>query len=393
MSDRPCPHCGHANDRGELYCVQCGARLRPSGMDRASEAPPAAVPSAKPRPLSVAPPPPAVKGVRDDPATRTRIDTLAGLIPEREPLDGLLYIAALPPDESAPAPLSPRGAGSPPAGPSHLPTGRNRIPGLHRHHWVFALMGLAALLSLWLAVPSEPTRPYLWDGVTAAWSVLNGLDTGPRVLVLWQNEPGVAGELDLPVEAVFRPLIGLRAEMHLVSQHPLALRHAQDLIDGVTLQVTSDQPLDGDPALFTPLAHTMDFWPGGYAVLPGLGTDMDLSAYDLQLIVTPNLMDAVHWLELVAPDFPGPVVAITSAGTGQLARPYFESGQLDGLISGYEGAYHFSQLTNALNRHGTGLRLSRFASVQNWVTACLLLVILLTLLTEDGKARWPTPRT
>jgi hypothetical protein len=50
------------------------------------------------------------------------------------------------------------------------------------------------------------------------------------------------------------------------------------------------------------------------------------------------------WLEQVAPRNKAPVVAVTGAGADPLLRPYWESRQLAGLVSGFDGAASYTTL-------------------------------------------------
>jgi hypothetical protein len=89
-----------------------------------------------------------------------------------------------------------------------------------------------------------------------------------------------------------------------------------------------------------PPAVDVRFLPGGAVALPSLGSVRS----QLAIVLAAQPEDVQHWLEQVAPLNRAPVVAVTAAGADPPLRPYWQSGQLVGLVSGFDGAYHYVQL-------------------------------------------------
>jgi hypothetical protein len=58
----------------------------------------------------------------------------------------------------------------------------------------------------------------------------------------------------------------------------------------------------------------------------------------LAVIFAAQAQDVQQWLEQVQPQNRVPTAAVTAAGAAPLLQPYQDSGQLIGLVSGYDGA-------------------------------------------------------
>ena len=379
MSPRVCAHCGYANEAAEDYCGGCGASLRapadaalPDAVAEVEDSAPAVPVADAPARAGAEPPPEA--------DTSFALETMAGLIPERiAPSRGLFVDAPLP---EGPA-VAPRAAAEmqrrfhlPARFAPILATGRPRTMAVSRQYGLYAVLGLAALLSFWRVDWSAGAQPYRWDGTEAAWQAVRALAPGSRVLVYWQNEPAVAGELDLPLTPVLADLLAARHELHLLSQQPLGLPQARALARRIAADLNRERQLGIAAQGANALVHEIGYWPGGYAVLPGLAPWVATQRPDLHVIVTADMSDALHWLELVAAGAETPVVAVTGAGAGPWLRPYLDSGQLAGLVSGYEGARHYVDLSRASDADARADPLALHASAQNWITAGLLVAFL-----------------
>ena len=75
-------------------------------------------------------------------------------------------------------------------------------------------------------------------------------------------------------------------------------------------------------------------------VMPALGQE----SAALAVVFAAQAEDVQMWLEQVAPRNRAPVVAVTGAGADPLLRPYWESKQLVGLVSGFDGAASYTSL-------------------------------------------------
>ncbi|MFN3330941.1 MAG: zinc ribbon domain-containing protein [Caldilinea sp.] len=362
MTAQLCPHCGTPNRSGSNFCNRCGAALT---VDL-QRAPPA---ESAPSPGSDAPPEyrsdqpwlePGFVGEDDVPfQDEEDLAALDDLAPMPAPaarlvsgVQGLLdpiRVATIPTEQAA-APTSPA-----PAEPPFPAEQLRRVRALMTEEqliasaaqspapaerslwlpWIFVLLGrgvIAPLLFGW----SLPARaPALWPGVETAFATVEALESGAHVQILWAYDPATAGELDLVSAPVLRHLLDRQPTLEVVSLLPNGPATAQRLLAGVERERLSDLAVVG--------AHRtveVRFLPGGATVLPLLATQ----PADLAIIFAAQAEDVQHWLEQVAPVNRAPVLAVTAAGADPPLRPDLDSGQLVGLVSGFDGAYHYGEL-------------------------------------------------
>lgn len=403
MSGFLCNHCGHENDAAALYCWNCGALQEPEAADAPDPAPAEKEPvrtetekTAEDLPETTPDPDTKTDLPEQDSPEAARspeepllLDVFPGLIPEREvAYFGSTWAPALPAPESLDAaalaemqaycrlsatPVPVRRTGKPPA------------EALHRQFLLYAVLLSAALLPFWLGSLSLPAVPYDWDGTAAAWQIIQDLEPGSPVLVYWQNAPAVAGELDLPLMPILTHLLAVPVELHLFTQHPLGLAQARRLLDTVRRRQAVALS-DVEPAA---TIHEVGFWPGGYVVLPGLRPWLATHEPELQIVVSADAQDIVHWLEQVAPHTEAPVLAVTSAGIDQVIRPYRDSAQLAGVVRGYNGAQAYAQRNAARFPDPQTRATVLHTAAQNWVSTALILAFLTALLLRYYVApRW-----
>jgi hypothetical protein len=96
----------------------------------------------------------------------------------------------------------------------------------------------------------------------------------------------------------------------------------------------------------------------------------------LVLVLAAQADDVQQWLELAQPLDHLPVVALTAAGAELLLEPYLDSGQLTGLVSGFDGAVAYQALRSTPLAIADEQTLQRQVVAQNWGQFALLAVIL-----------------
>ena len=141
------------------------------------------------------------------------------------------------------------------------------------------------------------------------------------------------------------------------------------------------------------------FLPGGAASLPLLGVapvqtlPVDPRWVDLRerfsiagladtgpaltLVIAARTEDVRRWLEQVQPINDGTVIAVTSAVVDPALRPFLHSGQLAGLVSGWDGGNAYLRRSERTRSVAEQARTSRLANGQNWGIGILFVVILL----------------
>jgi hypothetical protein len=206
--------------------------------------------------------------------------------------------------------------------------------------WVFLILGVGVAVPLLLGWPLPTRPPMLWDGVEGGFDAIERLETGARVQVLWAYDPATAGEMDLLSAPVLRHLLDRGATLDAASLLPNGPAAARRLLASVETERLPDLTAIGIRRTFE-----VRFLPGGAVVLPLLAT----APADLAIIFAAQAEDVQHWLEQVAPINHAPVVAVTAAGADPPLRAYLASGQLTGLVSGYDGAYHYTAKLGALS--------------------------------------------
>ncbi len=423
MSIVRCPHCGTANRAGSNFCNGCGTELRSSDRPAPPPEPPA---PADPLPPTDLPGGHAVPDAPGDPAAAEPLDDAPSFADqpwlrlEFEPdeaspdptgqaaeaegrvrlvtgVQGLLTpiriatnigdgdpvptAATTTPDELAAEELRlVRGlmAESPSLVNYQVPTAPAGASTL-RVGWIAGLLLLAIGLPALLRLDGLAGTPNRWPGVDAAFATVQATAADAPVLVLWAYDPATAGELDLAMAPVMRHLLARRTRPAVVSLLPGGIAAARRLIAEVR---TAPGGLAQAADLGRPVTYT--YVPGGAAVLPlflrdatAAGLPATAARPDLVVIAAAQAEDVQQWLEQVQPLAPGPVVAVTGAGADPLLRPYLASGQLAGLVSGFDGAYAYQLRLDPFAGAENMPRLAQQVALQNWGQLAILAVIVL----------------
>ncbi len=375
MASLLCPHCGTPNRSGSNFCNRCGAALH---ID-ASGAPGAPLPDA-PLPDVTPPSSPAGEGAAESARPGDQPWLEPGFIGEDDvPFEDDDELAAL--DDLAPLPapasrlvsgvqglLDPirvatipqedagASTGQPATAPSFTAEQNRRVRALMMEEpivassmqtpppsdrslwlpWVFLILGISVAAPLLLGRMLPVRTPMLWSGVESSVAAIERLETGARVQLLWAYDPATAGEMDMLSAPVLRHLLDRGATIDAISLLPNGPASARRLLASVETERLPDLTALG-------VRRTLEvrFLPGGATILPLIAAE----PADLAIIFAAQAEDVQQWLELVAPVNRAPVVAVTAAGADPPLRAYVESGQLSGLISGFDGAYHYAELT------------------------------------------------
>lgn len=265
-----------------------------------------------------------------------------------------------------------------------LPPTRFRLP------WLIMLLLAAVGLPILLGIEGPTGEARLWSGVTEAHAAINALPADATVHILWAYDPATAGELDLVMRPVAMHLIEQGIQVQIISLLPTGLATARRLWDNTTADLIAANRLPERP-------DRIDYWEGGF--LPGGAPALALVAQApiaalvghtpqatrpfslessaLSIVVAAQAEDVQQWLELVQPTTLTPVVAVTAAGAGPLLRPYLASGQLIGLVSGFDGAANYHTLRNQRATPEETARLRQQLAAQNWGHIALIAILVL----------------
>ena len=124
---------------------------------------------------------------------------------------------------------------------------------------------------------------------------------------------------------------------------------------------------------------------GNRAAIRALASDRPA----LLLILAARSEEVQRWIEQVQPLDDAPIVAVTSAAVDPAIRPYVDSGQIIGLVSGYAGGIEYRTLmADVLSTSGQESQ-RRHITGQNWALVVLLLVVAVGSLAGLAERREP----
>lgn len=269
--------------------------------------------------------------------------------------------------------------------------------GLQRRVWLelILLLGMAGAL-LWGGQSSPGgAGPHALPGLEEAHWQIDGLRPNSLVLVNWAYDPATAGEMDLVAQPLIEHLLQKQAKLIVFSQLPggpasarrVIARAEESLQRPSRTQITANLVIEGG------------YLPGGGASLPLLGVaparalPVDPNWVDLRerfsiaglgdagpaltLVIAAHAEDVRRWLEQVQPLNGGTVVAATSAVVGPSVRPYLHSGQLAGLVSGWDGGSAYGRRLDRARGVVEQARSLRRVSGLNWGVGILIVSVLL----------------
>jgi len=273
--------------------------------------------------------------------------------------------------------------------------------------WLLLLISGALAVPILFNVLGPVGTPHQWPGVAEAHAAIEQLPSDTTVLVVWAYDAATSAELDLVALPLASHLLERRIQPIFVSQLPggpalaerLFQRAAVGLRDDTSFQLIVERELYVNAG----------YLPGGAAALalvaqapanalvrhsplaPALAPLVDPTAAQpaLTIVVAAQAESVQDWLEQGQPVQQRPTLAFTSAGADPLLRPYLASGQLSGLVSGFDGAATYQQLRTVHLAAGEEDWFQRQLVLQNWGHIALLLVLVLGNLAawSQGGAR------
>ena len=226
---------------------------------------------------------------------------------------------------------------------------------------------IAALLILAVVVPFvlpqariTPPSVLLSSDKGATKALLEGLPVHAPVLVAFDYDPALSGELETASAPLIDALQSKDARLTLVSTSPTGPALAERFFRN-TLLVNSHPYKSGDqyinlgyiaggPAGISLFASdpskAMPVMVSGKSAwsLPPLQGVSKLGDFAAVIILTGDADTGRNWVEQAGPYLDkAPMVMVISAQAMPMVRPYFDSGQLKGLVSGLEDAKIYEQ--------------------------------------------------
>lgn len=240
---------------------------------------------------------------------------------------------------------------------THMPS--NRL-----WRWVLAvLLFLAAGLPFASGAHFAPATLLLSSDKGASSNIIDGLPNNIPVLVSFDYDPALSGELEAVAAPIMDRLLSKGIPLALLSTSPTGPVLAEHFLNNTSLvnvhqyqsgkQYVSLGYLAGGPAGILYLADSLTgampvdvngkpAWNAG--PLQGLQRLSDFAAV---IILTDNADTGRNWIEQAGPQLGDkPMLMIISAQAEPMIRPYFDSGQLKGLVSGLSDAKIYEQNFN-----------------------------------------------
>jgi hypothetical protein len=220
----------------------------------------------------------------------------------------------------------------------------------YRSLWITLLLFVAALVPFFLGDRlADIGAPRMGPGLASAYNAIANLQVDDEVIVYWQADPATTGELNVVALPVISHLLERGARSIVISGLPAGIGAARRLYNEATLGMDNsvmESVLQGWVGIGL-------FLSGGTAALPLVARDparlltfapTSAPIPQLTIIVAPQADDVQRWLEIVQPVNRLPVVAVTAAAAEPVLQPYLESGQLAGLVSGFDGGALYQAL-------------------------------------------------
>jgi hypothetical protein len=238
---------------------------------------------------------------------------------------------------------------------------------------------LAVIGGLWLSspdgIPEWTPLPEPAKVPQEVEALLNQITVAPDnapVLVAFDYDPGFSGEMEAAAEGVLTSLIERRLPLYLVSTNPLGPALAKRMLERQVDDLNSP-PLSTTPPYTTGLFTELGYIPGGIAGLRAfaetpteifprsleaeeiwttapLTTGATVAGFALALVITDNPDTARAWIEQAEPVLEAsPLLMVLSAQAEPMIRPYYDSGQVQGMVAGLAGGAAYE---NKRGRYG-----------------------------------------
>ena len=230
--------------------------------------------------------------------------------------------------------------------------------------WRWAISGLLILVlaaALLLGGAVEPTSLQPSDQGAAS-TILAGLPQGASILAAFDYDPALSGELEAVAAPIFDQLLSNGARLTLVSTSPTGpllverflkytplvnVHQVQSGIDANNLGYLAGGPAGiqsfaDNPRLYFTSLKT----PEGTNVwdTPPLAGIHSLADFTAVIILTDNADTARSWIEQAGPYLGDkPMLLIVSAQAEPMIRPYFDAGQIAGMVTGLADAKVYEQ--------------------------------------------------
>ncbi len=262
---------------------------------------------------------------------------------------------------------------------------------IRTHRLIYFILFLAILIPMLLGWPSMPSgSPSTPPGVEKFFQTVESLPPGSFVLVAFDYEPYMAGEMEVVAYPVLAHLKGKGCRLALISLNPTGPALAQTIAERVGLRYGEEfinlGYIPGVEAGLRALG-TSDGWFVRYDYLHGQPLESfpafqgvkGFKDWNLVVLLSGQPSTLLGWIEQVGSMIEVPMVAGVISGLKPYAEPYLSSGQLRGLLGGMADAAFYEAML------GKPSEAARATPVQAFALLIALLIILVGSLIKGGS--------
>jgi len=226
--------------------------------------------------------------------------------------------------------------------------------------WIVTIIMLAAvlvpiLINYPVALPASNYPPEMIQ----VRKIIFGLPNDSPVLMIFDYGPAYSAELEAAASSIVGDLINKNTRLVYLSTSPTGLVLADHLMNGVRSQGTSlidprvtelgylPGDIQGMASFANNPSYTLPVSTDGVHVWEDTQVLQDvgsLSGFAALILLTENSETARNWIEQVEGHLGNtPLLMVVSAQAEPMIRPYFESGQVDGMVTGLAGGKAYEQ--------------------------------------------------
>ena len=242
-------------------------------------------------------------------------------------------------------------------------SGQTRLRSTSLLRWIIALVLILAVgLPLATGIQTVPGVVYPSELSTTR-GLINGLRANPSVLMVFDYEPALSGELEAAAAPVIEHLLFKGPRLAILSTSPTGPILADSFMkrlptppEYVNLGYLAGGPAgilgfaEDPPAAAT---YTLEGTPAWQT--PTLQGVQDLSDFAAVLVLTDNADTGRTWIEQAGHYLnTAPMIMVISAQAEPMIRPYYDSGQIKGLVTGLAGGKAYEQANEQVFQ-GVGL--------------------------------------
>jgi hypothetical protein len=200
-------------------------------------------------------------------------------------------------------------------------------------------------LALFMGGSAGLALPQTSTGAAALMDWVEALQEDARLLLVFDYQPAYASEMTLVAEPVLQAVTARSVQLSVASSSASGPLLAEALLAKV-----------GEGLTFTDVGYYPMASFGAYGMATGLSTGVTAPGlpepaqgmlafdYDGLLILSDNFEGAQTWIEQLSARSPEtPIGMLVTSQAAPLLQPYFESGQIVGVVSGFSDAVALAQ--------------------------------------------------